>query len=124
MKKLILLLIAVIVLGTLVVTCPDKEAHMTALSNELTSYLDANRMSEDSLKQNDDAIMKGLSLMMYSVAGSIVKSVLENQLVLDNNFIYSTGKLNTEEGSKIVSVGLLGHVFVFLDADKIEENLK
>ena len=123
MKKLIVLLILVIVCGTMMVTCPDKEAHMTALINEVTTFLDKERMGEDSLNQEKSSFEKGLNIMLYSLAGSFVKTMIEQELVVKNNFIYSTGEINSNSGSRLVSLGLLGHVFVFLDADKIKESL-
>ena len=123
MKNILILLIVVIVLGTMTVTCPDKEAHVTALNNEWTTYLDENRINDDAEKQREDPFEKGLNMLLYSAAGSLVKAMFENQLVVKNNFVYSTGEINTDEGSKVISVGLLGHVFVFLDAEKIKESL-
>ena len=124
MKKLIALLIFVIIAVTLVITCPGKEQHLTALNNEWTSYMDEKRMEEDAGKQTDDDLFKkGLNMLIYSAAGGFVKAMFEQQLIVKNNFIYSTGEINTDEGPKVVSLGLLGHVFVFLDADKIKEGL-
>ena len=123
MKNILILLIVVIVLGTMTVTCPDKESHVTALNNEWTTYLDEKRINDDAEKQREDPFEKGLNMLLYSAAGSLVKAMFENQLVVKNNFVYSTGEINTDEGSKVVSVGLLGHVFVFLDAEKIKESL-
>ena len=124
MKKLVALLIFVIIAVTLVITCPDKEQHLTALNNEWTSYMDEKRMEEDAGKQTDDDLFKkGLNLLIYSAAGGLVKAMFEQQLIVKNNFIYSTGEINTDEGPKVVSLGLLGHVFVFLDAEKIKEGL-
>ncbi len=40
MKKLISILIIVVVLATLVLTCPDKESHMDAINNELITVID------------------------------------------------------------------------------------
>lgn len=124
MKRLICILIVVIIAVAMVITCPDKEQHLTALNNEWTSYMDEKRMEEDAEKQTDDPFSKGLNMLIYSAAGSFVKAVFEQQLIVKNNFIYSTGEINTDEGSKVVSLGLLGHVFVFLDADKIKEGVK
>ena len=124
MKKIVILLIVVIVIGTMTVTCPDKEAHVTALNNEWTTYIDKTRMENDAEQKLEDPFEKGLSMLLYSAAGSIVKAMFEQQLVVKNNFVYSVGEINSEEGTKTVSVGVLGHVFVFLDADKIKESLK
>ena len=122
MKKLIALLIFVIIAVTLVITCPDKEQHLTALNNEWTSYMDEKRM-EDAGNQTDDLVKKGLNMLIYSTAGGLVKAMFEQQLIVKNNFVYSTGEINTDEGSKVISLVLLGHVFVFLDSDKIKEGL-
>ena len=96
---------------------------MTALNNEVTTFLDKERMGEDSLNQEKSSFEKGLNIMLYSLAGSFVKTMIEQELVVKNNFIYSTGEINSNSGSRLVSLGLLGHVFVFLDADKIKESL-
>ena len=53
MKNLISILIVVVVLATLVLTCPDKDSHMDAINNELISVIDS-KMNESPDDKGDD----------------------------------------------------------------------
>ena len=125
MKKLIVLLIVVIVGATMVMTCPDKEAHLTAINNEFSTFIDneiAEKTNIDGKK--DDALGQGLSMIASVFAGGLVKTVTEQKLIVRNYFVCSVGQFNTDEGPKTVSVGVLGHVFTLLSSETMKESIK
>ena len=127
MKKILLLLIAVIIAATMTVTCPDKEAHMTALNNELSMLID-DKIDEANEKSHflndDDPLNSGFKMMASALAGGIVKSMVEQKLMVKNYFVCSLGQVNTDNGVKTLSVGLLGHVFTLIDAESLKESMK
>lgn len=117
MKTLTTVLIAVIIAATMVMTCPDKEAHITAINNELSVAIDEKMNETLNEKSEGDELSKGIGMFVSTLAGGIVKSLAEQRLILKNYFVCSVGQFNTEDGAKTVSVGLLGHVFTFVSAE-------
>ena len=103
-KKLLTVAVAVIVVIVLALSCPNKQTHAEALNNAIMTAL-AEKMSEDST-MND-----GSGLIAQGLASSVVPKVLNSKLNVDNYFLFSVGKLSDEGKSKMVSFGILGHVF-------------
>ena len=126
MKNLLITLIAVIAVATMVVTCPDKESHLTAINNEVTTVID-NKVNEqdfgDIKNEGDKALEQGIKLFASTFAGGLAKTMIEQKLIVHNYFVCSIGTINTDEGSKTLSIGLLGHVFPLINAEKIKESL-
>lgn len=110
MKKLLLfILILVAVAGVCVVTCPDKEAHSEALKDLVNTVL-TKELAEGATETDAGFVAFG-SMLGTGIAGI----VLDNTLKVENHFVCSVGTITYDGKTKIVSIGILNHVFT---ADK------
>lgn len=110
MKKLLLfILILVAVAGICVVTCPDKEAHSEALKDLVNTAL-TEELAEG-VSESDAGFVAFGSMLGTGLAGI----VLDNTLKVENHFVCSMGTITYDGKTKIVSIGILNHVFT---ADK------
>ena len=124
MKKLKRTLIVIVVIvvaaaGAALVTCPDKQAHKDAILAVVNEKIDEEL-------QTDDAGLQVLSSLFGTIGSGIAGRVIENRLVVENHFLWSTGKIKDFDGDyQLVSVGVFGHIFTFSkeDLDKALENL-
>ena len=73
MKKLITILIIVVVLATLVLTCPDKQRHVEAINDEFITAVDhqmnESYSSEEDGDEEDGSFEEGMRLVTSSVVG-------------------------------------------------------
>ena len=110
MKKLLLfILILVAVAGVCVVTCPDKAAHSEALKDLVNTAL-TEELAEG-VSESDAGFVAFGSMLGTGIAGI----VLDNTLKVENHFVCSVGTITYDGKTKIVSIGILNHVFT---ADK------
>lgn len=110
MKKLLLfILILVAVAGVCVVTCPDKAAHSEALKDLVNTVL-TEELAEG-VSETDAGFVAFGSMLGTGIAGI----VLDNTLKVENHFVCSVGTITYAGKTKIVSFGILNHVFT---ADK------
>ena len=110
MKKLLLfILILVAVAGVCVVTCPDKAAHSEALKDLVNTAL-TEELAEG-VSESDAGFVALGSMLGTGLAGI----VLDNTLKVENHFVCSVGTITYAGKTKIVSIGILNHVFT---ADK------
>lgn len=110
MKKLLLfILILVAVAGVCVVTCPDKAAHSEALKDIVNTAL-TEELAEG-VSESDAGFVAFGSMLGTGLAGI----VLDNTLKVENHFVCSVGTITYDGKTKIVSIGILNHVFT---ADK------
>lgn len=110
MKKLLLfILIVVAVAGVCVVTCPDKEAHSEALKDLVNTVL------TEELAEGENETDAGFVAFGSMLGTGIAGIVLDNTLKVENYFVCSVGTITFDGKTKIVSIGILNHVFT---ADK------
>ena len=110
MKKLLLfILILVAVAGVCVVTCPDKAAHSEALKDL------ANTVLTEELAEGETETDAGFVAFGSMLGTGIAGIVLDNTLKVENHFVCSVGTITYAGKTKIVSIGILNHVFT---ADK------
>lgn len=102
-KLLILVLTLVIIAGVCVVTCPDKASHSEALKDVLSTAL-----TETISDSESDT---GLIMLGSMIGTGIGGLVIDNMLKVDNYFVCSIGTMTFEGETKVVSVGVLNHVF-------------
>ena len=121
-KAIITLLVILAVAGIAVLTCPDKQAHKAAIMAVVNE-----KIGEELGAPNDEnADVYDLLSGIASLGSHIGKWVLDSNLSVKNNFVYSVGYLTHRGKTDKVSVGVFGHVFTFSkeDLDKVlKENL-
>lgn len=104
MKKfLISVLILVAVTGVCIVTCPDKASHAETLKNVVNTAL-----NEELSDGETDSPLVMLGTMIGSGIGGLV---IDNMLKVDDYFVCSVGTMSFDGETKVVSVGILNHVF-------------
>lgn len=114
MKAFLYVLLAVIVLGGIcVATCPDQDAHSVALKNLLNKTITA-ELSKD-VSTDEEAGWAMFGSMIGTGLGGLV---IDNILNVENYFVCSVGTITYGGETRIVSVGLLNHVFT-ADDEKV-----
>lgn len=111
---LIFTLIIVFIAGFCVISCPDKEAHSEAIMSNVNELID-----EETTKDITNDNEKALVLFASSLVSGISNLVIDSRLTVENYFLFSIGKVTFEGESKIVSIGILNHIFT-----DINDNLK
>lgn len=104
MKKFLLfVLLLVTITGICIVTCPDKESHSTALKEAMNMAL-----TEEFSDGGSDAEVVMFGSMIGTGLGGLV---IDNLLKVDNYFVCSVGSITYDGETKVVSIGVLNHVF-------------
>ena len=111
---LLFTLIIVFISGFCVISCPDKEAHSEAIMENINELID-----EEATKDVTNESEKALALLASSLVSGISNLVIDSRLSVDNYFLFSIGRVTFEGESRIVSIGMLNHVFT-----DINDNLK
>ena len=107
------ILVAAAVIFLALVTCPDKGKHSKVLSEQLNSVV-----AESISTQSAEVEALG---MLFS--GPIIKTVLNNYLIVDDYFLFSIGRFSYQGEETTVSFGAFGHVFTS-SREKMKEKLK
>ena len=93
-------------------TCPGKAEHKQAVINQINKLVS----SQD---ENDGLMGTFNSLLMSGIANVAIDQVLQ----VDSYVFFSVGKIHIGNTEKMVSVGLLDHVFT-LDLSNIGNTVK
>lgn len=110
-KALILLVIAAVIAGIAIVTCPDEQAHKAVLTDVVSSAITDEATGEDSSFDNSDVVSKMFKQMSNSWTREVVAAAVDNLIHVDNHFLFSTGKVRFGGKENTVSLGVFGHVF-------------
>lgn len=114
-KWLVALLILLVILGVMVVTVPDREAHRNAIMGSTREWVN------EKVEQRDMGDIVGEVIKWMSGKGADI--AIDQVLQVDNHFVYSVGKLMVGDKPKTISLGILGHVFTF-GKDDIDHALR
>lgn len=116
MKKFIITLVVLgIICGALIATCPDDQQHRDVVNNRLekitTAYLQDQGLEDD-----------GLGGFLSSALGGLVgKLNFAARMEVKDYALFNVGSVSTSDGEKILTLGILRHVFCFITEDLIEE---
>lgn len=94
----------ILILVLLVFTCPDNRAHKDKIQSVATSAID-NALRENN-KDNELLMIIGTL-----VSTKVVELAITDKITVENYFIFSIGYYYLDGDRKIVSLGLLNHVF-------------
>ena len=95
----LLLLIAIVAIAAM--TCPDREKHVSVLSERIAHAL--------SDKSADGGTF--LDELFYAADKEMYKLSVDNNLHVDDFFIVSIGKVTVDGQSRPLTLGAFGHVF-------------
>lgn len=113
-KKLYFIIgIVAVVVALLVVTCPSRESHREAVKDVV----------REAIGKEIGGDKNTWSMIGAFFAGSLMNTVVDNMLEVDNYGVCSVGRTHVGGKSKTLSFGILGHVFTF-SADDIEKNIE
>ncbi len=114
---LIGILIALIALvSVMIITCPKTEQHKEVLSTVITNTLN-NEINENENLTGNTLIDNSFKTISNAFAGKVIKAVIDNLIVVDNQIVYSLGKIHYEGKDHIVSIGVFGHIFTVGEDD-------
>ncbi len=113
-RPLIVTAIVVVILALLVFTCPDNAAHQRAVKSEVKAFVNE---SIDENNPTDGLLGSILSLGSKYLSGVALDSFMENSFSTDNYIVCSIGRIDFMGKSKMVSFGIMGHVFTFSKED-------
>ena len=55
------------------------------------------------------------------MGGALIVKVLNSKLKVNKYFLFSTGTFSNGKDSKLLSIGILGNVFTFIDKDELDK---
>jgi hypothetical protein len=111
-KGVLILLISLVIIFGIILTCPNKEDHKVAVVNKVTSILKSDSVSSSSLEMIDAA--------SNVVVAKIIETAVDNLLTVDNYFFVSLGTIKYDHSKRLISIGVLHHVFVLFSKDDLE----
>lgn len=103
------LLVLVLLAVVCVVTCPDKEAHVTVIKDRFSATLLS--------PSGDDGEVSGWDKFKSMIGTSVLEFMIDNELQVDNYFVLSVGRIPYDGESRVVSVGVLNHVFTMSEEE-------
>lgn len=103
--------ILALIFAVMVVTCPKTEDHRDAVRKELAKYIYSH------INKKDTGVFDVFNNLFTN---QISEMAVNNLLSVDNYVVCSVGRIEWQGDNKIVSFGLLGHVYTF-DAEDLEE---
>lgn len=103
------LFFCIIIILAFIITCPDTQKHQEAIKTALAEKLDK-RLGIDSSESPDL-----LSVFGSAVTANLTEAYLSSELRVNNYFLFSLGMITKQGEDKIISLGLLNHVFTFLE---------
>lgn len=116
MKKFLFLLILVAAAGVgLVMTCPDKDAHREAVKDVVSKVVNS--------EMDRSSIERPLASIGTVLAVNAVDAYLKANLIVRDHTFYNIGVVSYEGDFKMVSVGILNHVFT-ISEDEAREIIK
>lgn len=118
--SLISLIIAAVIAGIAIVTCPDEQAHKAVLTNVVSSAISDEAAGEDSSLDNSDVVSKMFRQMSDSWTKEVVAAAVDNLIHVDNHLLFSTGRVRFNGKTNTVSLGVFGHVFT-VDKDYLRK---
>ena len=115
MKK-ILIILAIVVLTTmaaLVMTKPDRRDHYDALKGVVTKVVEA---------QVDKTVpIEELKTKATTIALGAADAYLQHNLLVYEETFYNKGIIFYGDRSFLVSIGIMGHVFLIFDENDVEQ---
>ncbi len=118
MKKIIFTILFLVVLGVvLMATCPDRTAHRETIKGIVSEVVNS-EMSKKSPIGSLEIISIGTVFTM-----DLVDVYLKSNLMIKEHTFFSLGYVTYKDDFKIVSFGILNHVFT-IDQDTAKQLIK
>jgi hypothetical protein len=115
MKKLLIGIIVIVAVVAMAKTVPDKKAHKKAMMEAVKEYVD-----EEATNRMGDNVLTDLG---KGIVNKTVEVALNSKLEVDNYLICNTTHVKMGDETKVLSFGIIGHVFTF-DKQMLREALE
>ena len=117
MKKFLFLILFITVIGgVLIATCPDRHAHQEAIKSVVSEVVNA-EVDQSNIFTTELASIS--TVLTMNMADSYIKT---NLVVRDHTF-YNIGYVNVKDEFRMISFGILNHVFT-IDKETAREVMK
>lgn len=111
-KELLITVVAVLaIVGIAVLTCPNEDAHKSALTNVIAETVDEEINGKDSDFVEDDMVDKLFQQISGSWTKKVIATAVDNLIHVDNHVVFSAGKVRLDGKNHTVSIGVFGHIF-------------
>jgi hypothetical protein len=113
MKKFLFFIVLLVVMAlVLIATCPDREAHRTAIKDVVAGVVNS--------EMNNQSLNEALASIGTAVAISTADAYLNSSLMIRDHTFYNVGVIDYDGEFRMVSVGVLNHVFTISEDDARE----
>ena len=116
MKKYLIGALVLIAVVVMVKTVPEKKAHKKAMMEAVKEYVDE---EAEKLGLGDDV----LSNLGKGIVNKTIEVALNSKLEVDNYLLFNMTHVELDGENKILSLGILGHVFTF-DKEMLRDALE
>ena len=118
MKKFLFLIVFLaVVAGALIATCPDRNAHLEAIKSVVSE------VANEEMDKQSNILTTGLASISTMLTINIADSYLKSNLIIRDHTIYNIGYINYNDDLRMISFGILNHVFT-LDKETAKEIMK
>jgi hypothetical protein len=118
MKKFLFLIVFLaVVAGALIATCPDRNAHLEAIKSVVSE------VANEEMDKQSNILTTGLASISTMLTINIADSYLKSNLIIRDHTFYNIGYINYNDDLRMISFGILNHVFT-LDKETAKEIMK
>ena len=106
MKKFIFLIVFLaVVAGVIIATCPDRNAHQEAIKSVVSEVVN------DEVGKQSNIFTTELASISTVLTINMADSYLKTNLIIKDHTLYNIGYVNYKDELRMISVGILNHVF-------------
>jgi hypothetical protein len=118
MKKFLFLIVFLaVVAGALIATCPDRNTHLEAIKSVVSE------VANEEMDKQSNILTTGLASISTMLTINIADSYLKSNLIIRDHTFYNIGYINYNDDLRMISFGILNHVFT-LDKETAKEIMK
>ena len=118
MKKFLFLILFIVAVGVLLIaTCPDRNAHQAAIKSVVSEVINAEMDKQSNILSTE---LASISTMLTV---NMADSYLNTNLIIRDHTLFNIGYINVDNDLRIISFGILNHVFT-IDKETTREIMK
>ena len=118
MKKFIFLIVFLaVVAGVLIATCPDRNAHQEAIKSVVSEVVN------DEMDKQSNIFTTELASISTVLTINMADSYLKTNLIIKDHTLYNIGYVSYKDELRMISVGILNHVFT-IDKEMARDIMK
>ena len=118
MKKFLFLIILLAAAAVgLIATCPDRNAHQEAIKSVVSEVVN------DEVGKQSNVFSTELASISTMLTVNMADTYLKTNLIIRDHTFYNVGYVNYKDDIKMISFGILNHVFT-IDKETAREMMK